>query len=207
MSRILAVSDVVDPVLYDYFDADRWRSEAIDLLISCGDLPADFLSYLVSRFNVPLFYVPGNHDGAYQHEPPEGAQSIDGKLVEWNGLRILGLGGCRWYNGGPYQYHELEMAKRLLVLEPRILLARGVDVVVTHAPPAEKTEEQSDAPANATDHVHQGFQTFRTLIQTHHPRVFLHGHTHLGYGLPRRRVTTLDGTQVIDVYKRYVIDV
>ena len=43
--RILTVSDVVVPVLYKEFDAGRFRG--IDLVISCGDLPPEYLSFLV----------------------------------------------------------------------------------------------------------------------------------------------------------------
>jgi len=55
MCRILAVSDSVDPALYDHFNVERWRAEKVELIISCGDLPAYYLSYLVSRFDVPLY--------------------------------------------------------------------------------------------------------------------------------------------------------
>src|SRR5689334_5233407 len=98
MCRILAVSDSVDPALYDHFNVERWRAEKIELIISCGDLPAYYLSYLVSRFDVPLYYVKGNHDESYREEPPEGGESIDGKLITVDGLRILGLGGAPRYN-------------------------------------------------------------------------------------------------------------
>ncbi|HVH54112.1 MAG TPA: metallophosphoesterase, partial [Actinomycetota bacterium] len=33
-----------------------------DLVLSAGDLPFDYLEYLVTVLNVPLLYVPGNHD-------------------------------------------------------------------------------------------------------------------------------------------------
>ncbi|HLZ08384.1 MAG TPA: metallophosphoesterase, partial [Chloroflexota bacterium] len=94
MPRILAVSDTVDPALYDFFNPERWLTKGIDVIISCGDLKAEYLSYLVSRFDLPLLYVPGNHDGEYKEAPPEGGESIDGKLIVRFGLRILGLGGA-----------------------------------------------------------------------------------------------------------------
>src|SRR5712692_9484342 len=135
MARILAVSDTVDPTLYDHFNAERWRETKVELLISCGDLPAEYLSYLVSRFDVPLYYVPGKHDGNYDEAPPEGGEPIDGRLIKWHGLRILGLGGAPKYNYGPQQYGETAMSLRILGMKPRILLAGGLDLVVTHAPP------------------------------------------------------------------------
>ena len=131
--RILAVSDVVEPILSDRFDADWWKAQQVDLVVSCGDLPAEYLSLLVSAFNVPLFYVPGNHDGGYREAPPEGCDSIDGRLVTWNGLRIVGFGGSVWYNGGPEQYAEWQMELRILRLKPFLWRPGHLDLVVTHS--------------------------------------------------------------------------
>ncbi|MBX6772414.1 MAG: metallophosphoesterase [Chloroflexi bacterium] len=198
----------------------------MELIISCGDLPASYLSYLVSRFDVPLFYVPGNHDGAYLEAPPEGGESIDGRLVVWRGLRILGIGGAPWYNDGPYQYHEWVMALRLLLLRPRILLAGGIDLIVAHAPPryCPLAHRLCAHPAgvgapslhpgqagrqiclDAPDRAHRGFPAFTDLIYAYHPQVFLHGHTHRAYGRATR-IVNLGGTRVIDVHGYYLLDI
>lgn len=225
IARILAVSDEVDPVLYDHFNAERWRTAGVELIISCGDLPAEYLSYLVSRFDVPLFYVPGNHDGGYREAPPEGGDSIDRQLVTWNGLRVLGLGGSPWYNGGPEQYQDWEMAMRALLLKPRILLAGGIDLIVTHAPPRycplayeacakpagvgkpslHPSEAHRHTCLDAPDRAHRGFPCFSDLIKSYHPRVFLHGHTHRGYGT-LKRVVEENGTRIIDAHGHYLLD-
>ena len=61
--KILAVCDEVDSRLYGSSDcASRLQSTRPDLLVSCGDLPAYYLDYLVSTLDVPLFAVHGNHD-------------------------------------------------------------------------------------------------------------------------------------------------
>jgi predicted phosphodiesterase len=225
MARILAVSDSVDPALYDHFNAERWRAERIELIISCGDLPGEYLSYLVSRFDVPLYYVPGNHDGAYQKAPPEGAESIDGKLVVWQGHRILGLGGAPRYNDGPYQYSELRMAARVTGKKPRLWLASGVDVVVSHAPPQfcplahfacptpagvgrpclRPQDSHRESCLDAPDRAHRGFPAFTKLIDEYHPSLFLHGHSHLNYG-QSKRVVEVGSTRVIDVHGYYLLD-
>ena len=76
---------------------DRLPAMKPDLVLSCGDLPFDYLEYLVSRLDVPVFYVPGNHDLGLKPpdmtwmplrselQPvlgPEGCTNIDGRLVE-----------------------------------------------------------------------------------------------------------------------------
>lgn len=52
------MADEVDEFLY----GDKLQTLRPDLVVSCGDLPSDYLEYLVSSLNVPLVYVPGNHD-------------------------------------------------------------------------------------------------------------------------------------------------
>jgi Icc-related predicted phosphoesterase len=226
MCRILAVSDSVDPALYDHFNAERWRAAAIELVISCGDLSAEYLSYLVSRFDVPLYYVHGNHDGAYDETPPEGAESIDGRLVTFHGLRILGLGDAPEYNGGPYQRSEASMARRIFLMKPRIWRAHGIDLVVTHAPPrhcplaykacatpsgvgcpcVHPDEAHRQLCNDAPDRAHRGFPAFTDLIDAYHPRYFLHGHSHLSFGMAKR-VVEVGTTKVVDCHGYYLLDV
>ena len=50
----------------------------------------------------------GNHDEKYDRTPPEGCICIDDKIYEFEGLRILGLGGSMRYSGGKYQLQNAE---------------------------------------------------------------------------------------------------
>ena len=58
MVRVLAVSDVVDEGLW----ADIGPVRGADLILGCGDLPFEYLGYLMNALDVPLVFVPGNHD-------------------------------------------------------------------------------------------------------------------------------------------------
>ena len=102
--KILAISDVESKYLWDYFQPEKL--EGVDLILSCGDLKASYLTLLATFTHAPLLYVHGNHDTGYERTPPEGCECIEDKLVEVNGLRILGLGGSARYSGGPHQYTE-----------------------------------------------------------------------------------------------------
>ena len=53
--RILTIADQVEPLLYDRFD--RQQFEGIDLILSCGDLPPEYLSFLLGKLNVPLYFI------------------------------------------------------------------------------------------------------------------------------------------------------
>ena len=68
--KILLVSDQENPALWDYYMPGKL--DGIDLILSCGDLDAEYLSFLVTMGRAPVLYVHGNHDGSYDVKPPEG---------------------------------------------------------------------------------------------------------------------------------------
>ena len=197
--RILAVADAEDRALADHFDPERWRG--VELVLSMGDLKSEYLDYLVSRLNVPLLYVRGNHDARYAEDPPAGCENVDGRVRRIGGLRIAGLEGSRWYGGSGVEYSDRHMAFRAFMLGLKIRLAGGVDVIMTHAPPT-YGDPVLDA---ATDKVHAGFESLRRLALAHRPRLFLHGHTHLNYGRNKRE-RLIGQTRVIDCYGATLIE-
>jgi predicted phosphodiesterase len=185
MARILAVADEVDQALY----GEKLKRLRPDLVVSAGDLPFDYLEYIVSILDVPLIYVPGNHDRDLSsadptwaplraERPPRGARggvNADRRIVDAAGLRIAGLGGSHRYRKGPNQYSQAGMALRALVLEARgrtrrALDGRGVDILLTHAPPA--------GAGDAADAAHRGFEAFHRLVKVLRPRLLVHGHIH-----------------------------
>lgn len=195
--KILAVSDEESPALWDFYVPGRLKD--YDLILSCGDLKADYLSFLVTMARCPLFYVHGNHDLSYRTAPPEGCDCIDGQIVVYNGLRILGLGGCLRYHPGEQQYTEEQMRRRIAKLRLALWRTGGVDIVVTHAPPR--------GLGDAEDPAHRGFAALRELLDRYHPLYLLHGHVHLRYGLNIPRVHEYNGSQIINVSERYVLEI
>lgn len=195
--KILFVSDEECPALWDYYVPGRLSE--YDLIVSCGDLNANYLSFLVTMARVPVMYVHGNHDGSYDKFPPEGCDCIDGCLVNYKGLRILGLGGCRQYHPGPHQYSEKQMHKRIGKLRRQLKKAGGVDIVVAHSPIAGIGDGQDPA--------HRGFEAFRTLLDECKPKYFVHGHVHIRYGVDKTRVRTYGETTVINACERYCLEI
>lgn len=195
--KILAISDEECPALWDYYVPGRLKD--YDLIISSGDLNASYLSFLVTMARCPLLYVHGNHDTGYRDRPPEGCDCIDDQIVEYNGLRILGLGGCLKYHPGDHQYTDAQMRRRIRKLRFKLWRTGGVDIVVTHAPPK--------GLGDATDPAHRGFAALRELLDKYHPQYLLHGHVHLRYGGNPVRVRSYDNTTLINVTERYVLDI
>ncbi|MCX7749378.1 MAG: metallophosphoesterase [Clostridia bacterium] len=193
--KILAVADEEVSYIWDHFDRARFKD--VDLIISCGDLKPQYLSFLVTMVKAPLFYVHGNHDGAYTKSPPEGCECIDGKLVNYKGVRILGLGGSFNYNDGKHQFTEAKMRSRIRKLAFKLWLKGGIDMIVTHAP-AYKLGDGNDL-------CHRGFECFNRLMDKYSPKYLLHGHQHLNYGNNKRILQHKD-TKIINTFGYYLFD-
>ena len=198
ITKILGISDRVDKILYDNFNEEFFRD--IELIISCGDLRPDFLSFLVDATNLPLFYVHGNHDSIYKKRPPLGCENIDGKVIKFKHLTIMGLGGSIWYNGQGIQYTERQMRARIRrVLRPFFFLKKfdKVDIIVSHSPPFGIHDD--------TDRAHRGFKVFIDLINELKPKYFFHGHVQpCSYG---DRISDFNGTKIVNVFGHFRIEV
>jgi hypothetical protein len=225
MTRVLAVADEIDEALY----GDKLVRLRPDLIVSCGDLPFDYLENLVSRADVPLVYVPGNHDPDLRASDsiwaalprqapipgPLGCDNADGRLLDAGGLRLAGLGGSIRYNPGPNQYTQAQMHFRALSLGFRIRL-RSIGPILTAAPVRIRARGHgkldillTHAPpfgwGASQDAAHIGFTAFHRMIKELAPKILIHGHVH-PYGRiePQRR---LGGTLVINAVPSRLVEV
>lgn len=215
MVRALAVSDEEVAALR----AGAGRRLGVDLVIAAGDLPFDYLAALVDSVDRPGVMVPGNHDpdlsgfsqrggvwlraGQPERWPgPDGYVDADGRVVDVAGLRVAGLGGCVRYRPGPNQWTQREQARRArrLVRAAHRLRrrdGRGVDVLLTHAPPR-GCGDREDGP-------HHGFDCLHEVVAALRPAVLVHGHIHpYGEPVPDRR---LGSTRVVNVVGRKVLEI
>ena len=76
--------------------------------------------------------------------------------------------------------------------------AGGVDIVLTHAPPASYGDSE--------DYAHRGFQCFLELMDRYSPRYLIHGHVHMEYGHEIERMLEYKGTKIINAYERYELE-
>jgi hypothetical protein len=201
--KVLCISDRVESMLY----GPNLTSYAggVEAVISCGDLPFDYLEYIVTFLGVPVYYVLGNHDpGPDGPEYPGGCTPLDGRAVETEGgVTLAGLSGSPSYSGGPNQYTERQMRRRARALSVRVrcrsLAGRPKPrIIVTHSPPFGLGDRK--------DVAHVGFESFVDFIDRHQPLLWLHGHIHL-YGPNDERVTQRGATKIINVYGHRILDV
>lgn len=191
--KILALSDAVVPFIYS-LDLKTHLPD-VDMVVSCGDLPAKYLEFVITLLNVPLLYVPGNHDADHFSVP--GGIAIDGRLIFIEGVRVLGIGGSQRYKPrGRHQYTDPEMALRILPKYPGLIVNRlrfgqGIDLLVTHAPPL--------GIHDGRDLAHTGFRSFRRLMDLARPRMLVHGHIHARRNL-EPTVSRYQDTMVCNIY-------
>jgi len=214
--KLLCVADTIDPLVDS--PAVRERFGDVDLALGAGDLPMEYLSYVVSALNRPLLFVFGNHNlGDLPHyrpapgsPPPSphdlsrdvGATYVGFKLRREGGLIVLGLGGSLRYNDGQNQFTQAQMWARVIAKVPallwnRLVRGRAVDVVLTHAPPR--------GVHDRADRCHSGFDAFLWLMRAFRPRFLVHGHVHL-YDAREPRVTRYRDTVVVNAYGHAVLD-
>jgi Icc-related predicted phosphoesterase len=205
--KILAVSDQVETRLHSPLLREAFGD--VTLLIGCGDLPYEYLEYMVSSLDVPLLYVPGNHDPAYDPEHPrarvDGGTNIDQHVVTVKGLTIGGLGGSiRYRPKVANQYSQTRMYSRALPLLLRLggrWLRTGprLDILVTHSPPKGIHDD--------IDPAHTGLQAINLLISLIRPRYLLHGHTHNYRGNLLKPRTQVGETLVINVFPYAALEI
>lgn len=192
--RILAIADVEEETMYE--ERMRLKIGRVDLIISCGDLSEDYLSYVSTVYGAPLFYVRGNHDQAITRATAVG-ENLHNRMVHYKGFKFLGFEGCPRYNNGVVQYTENQMKQMVYQSVFKTWFRGRPDVVVTHATPKGIHE--------GPDFAHRGFVAFNQLIKHSTPKYFLHGHNHLIYNpLDKARVSENGKTLVINVYGHYV---
>ncbi|MBA2509947.1 MAG: metallophosphoesterase [Rubrobacter sp.] len=204
--KILCISDEIEPMLHG--PSLNSYARGVEAVVSCGDLPFDYLEYIITFLGVPVYYVLGNHDPAPDSpEYPGGCISLDGRVIEVGRgeerVTLAGLSGSPMYSGGPNQYTGRQMGRRARALSARIrwgrLLGRPAPrVFVTHSPPFGLGDRK--------DRAHVGFEPFLGLIDRHKPPLWLHGHVHL-YGPDQQRVTNRDETKVVNVFGHRILEV
>ena len=195
--KILILSDVESKYLWDYFEKEKL--EGIDLILSCGDLKPQYLSFLASFTKAPVLYVRGNHDDCYEIDPPDGCICIEDSIYNFNGLRIMGLGGSIKYNNGKNQYTQNQMKKRVKRMWFKLMRNHRFDILLTHAPAAGFHE--------GDDRAHKGFDIFSELIDRYHPKFFIHGHVHKDYSRNFVRQDQIGDTTVINGYERFTLEI
>ncbi len=197
--KILAVSDIV----VDWIYSPKIRSllSDTDIAIGCGDLPQNYLEFIVSTLDILLLNVHGNHSLPETAEKQDGHDShgyidLHCMVKRYKSATFAGVEGSLRYNAGKYQYSQFDMWLNVFRIVPSLLVNRLItgkylNVFVSHAPPW-GIHDQPDFP-------HQGVKAFRWLLTHFQPDYHIHGHIHI-YRPDMITETKYGRTKVINAY-------
>ena len=206
MIKVLAVSDQVVERIFTLAVNEYFQD--VDLILGCGDLPYTYLEYLVTVLNVPLFYVPGNHDPTYLKQRPvsyaEGGLNLDLKTASAKGLFLAGFGGSiRYRPDGVNQYTQGQAYFRVYILLLRLMVSRirygrKLDILISHSPPFAIHDDDTYA--------HQGLKALNFLIRVARPRYHFHGHTHFYRNNLEDAVTQVGRTTIMNIFPYKLVE-
>lgn len=150
-----------------------------DILVSLGDLHDSTLERACDRYCPKrAFAVRGNHD---RPDPlPDPFQNLHLQTATFEGLTFGGFEGSWRYKAKGWHLYEQQEVEASLKDFPT------VDVFIAHNSPRGIHERD--------DSIHQGFDAFRHYIQSHQPKLFLHGHQH------RPQESQIGSTRVVGVF-------
>jgi Icc-related predicted phosphoesterase len=206
MTKILAVSDQVVERIFTLAVNEYFQD--VGLILGCGDLPYTYLEYLVTVLNVPLYYVPGNHDPTYNPHRPvsyaEGGLNLDLKTASAKGLFLAGFGGSiRYRPDGVNQYTQGQAYFRVYILLLRLMVSRirygrKLDILISHSPPFAIHDDDTYA--------HQGLKALNFLIRVARPRYHFHGHTHFYRNNLEDAVTQVGRTTIMNIFPYKLVE-
>ena len=231
--KILCVSDYVDPLIYNQNVKDVYSD--VDLILCAGDLPMDYIDFIVSVFNKPTYFVFGNHDLKEYHLYHKDSRLDNLHLVKKYEQAIHG-------HGATYLGFKAFANENLLVEDPEtgrktpLLIAGASGTSRYNNGLCQFTDSQMKfkllklvpkliynklkygryldifmthaSPRHIHDHedpCHIGFECYNWFLQRFKPVYMVHGHIHL-YDLREERIGKYYDTTVVNAYAHYVIE-
>ncbi len=230
--KILCVSDYVDPLIYNQNVKEIFPD--IDAIICAGDLPMDYIDFIVSVFNKPTYFIFGNHnlkDFGFYHkiDSPQGQQQYMERKHHGSGAKYMGF---------KTSVENIFTIKDSVTGKGRPLLMAGVSgslkynnglcqysdfemklKLIKMIPKLLKNKKKYGTyldiflthatPRHIHDHedpCHKGFECFNWFIEKFKPTYMIHGHIHL-YDMREERIGVYNDTTVINAYAHHILEI
>ena len=230
--KILCVSDYVDPLIYNQNVKEFFPD--IDAIICAGDLPMDYIDFIVSVFNKPTYFIFGNHnlkDFGFYHkiDSPQGQQQYMERKHHGSGAKYMGF---------KTSVENIFTIKDSVTGKERPLLMAGVSgslkynnglcqysdfemklKLIKMIPKLLKNKKKYGTyldiflthatPRHIHDHedpCHKGFECFNWFIEKFKPTYMIHGHIHL-YDMREERIGVYNDTTVINAYAHHILEI
>lgn len=182
--RIFQVSDIHGNVESAEIISERARELKAELIVIAGDIThfggiseAEEILKIVSRADLPIFFVSGNCDSReLLNWDPKGLRAINlnGKIEYFSGYPFIGVGGGSGKFGTLTELEEEEFEEVL----SRFNVSPESLILLTHSPP-----HGTEVDFTGTRHI--GSLAIRRFIESFQPLLVCAGHAHEGRGITR----------------------
>lgn len=232
--RFLCVSDQIDPLVYSASLKERYGD--VDAVFCAGDLPMDYIDFIVTSLNKPTYFVFGNHN-LNEYRFYSSSHSPSSVPMEQSTIYDMSH-----QHGGDYASNRVIRCKYLSFTDAHgrksPLLVAGVSGSIKYNNGQDQFSNGemfwqllSLAPSliynkirygrycdvflthasprhihDREDPCHKGFECFNWFIKKYAPTLMIHGHIHL-YDLSAPRLTVSEKTTIVNAYSHVVIDV
>lgn len=231
--KILCVSDYVDPLIYNQEVKKTFGD--VDLVLCAGDLPLDYVDFIVTVLSKPTYFVFGNHNLKDYSLYHKSARYNPGQENGYSNHEIRG-------HGAIYAGFKSIVDHNLTFTDPKtgkrtpLLIAGTSGSFRYNKGMSQYTEFQMKmklikmipkllinkmkygryldiflthaTPRHVHDHedmCHRGFECFNWFLEKFKPAYMIHGHIHL-YDMREIRVSKYDETTVVNAYAHCIVN-
>ena len=188
------LSGISNTAKYDYVIClgDVYNFKNDNSVEASVNIDKEVFKYIALRFGVPkkqILFVPGNHDppSFYTNQEFNSATNLHKKKeIMQNGFIIGGLGGSissNYIKTGQLAWSGYPNSEESV--ENDINVFEKLDLLVLHQGPSLfattiMNESPNQDPLLTVD---SGSKSIRKFIENNQPKLVLHGHSHLGFGI------------------------
>lgn len=230
--KILCVSDFVDPLIYNSNVKESFSD--IDLILCAGDLPMDYVDFIVTVFNKPTYFVFGNHnlkDYHFYHKDSRFDTSHIDKYNDTSHAHGATYAGFKTFVNNDLTYTDPKTGKQTPLLiagaSGTLKYNKGLNQftdfqmklkLLSLVPKLRRNKRKYGryldiflthaTPRHIHDHedpCHKGFDCFNWFIEKFKPEFMVHGHIHL-YDIREERKGKYFDTTVVNAYSHCVIE-
>ena len=231
--KILCLSDYVDPLIYNQNIREVFSD--VDLILCAGDLPLDYIDFVVTMLNKPTYFIFGNHnlkEFSYYHksarlgnEPlhSDYRKASYGHGGTYAGFKSFTDNSLCWTNpatgkktpllitgiSGSLQYNKglNQYTERQMKFKLLCMIPALIKNKIRYGRYMDilLTHASPRHIHDKEDPCHKGFECFNWFIQKFKPAYMVHGHIHL-YDAREERVTKSGETTVVNAYAHWIIE-
>lgn len=164
-------------------EIEKVKNLQYDACLLLGDISGNYLDMILKYVPIEKIYgILGNHD-EYGLLESRNISNIHSKVINVNGVRILGFeGSSRYKTGNIPMYSQEESIKILRKCDI-------ADILVSHDSPYQLYSK-------ANDKAHCGLKGITKYLKKNKVYLNIHGHHHIN-----TKLTLSNGTNVIGVYR------